>query len=70
MAKVNQRLWKIPGQRTKRKAWASLRSFPASRACTGIPRRVRGEPAACVAPSRATSGTRGVGRARRCTEDS
>src|ERR671935_89357 len=21
MAKVNQRLWKIPGQRTKRKAW-------------------------------------------------
>jgi hypothetical protein len=21
MARVNQRLWKIPGQRTKRKAW-------------------------------------------------
>ena len=21
MAQVNQRLWKIPGQRTKRKAW-------------------------------------------------
>jgi hypothetical protein len=25
MAQVNQRLWKIPGQRTKRKAWG-LRS--------------------------------------------
>jgi hypothetical protein len=25
MAQVNQRLWKIPGQRTKRKAW-DLRS--------------------------------------------
>jgi len=23
MAQVNQRLWKLPGQRTKRKAWAS-----------------------------------------------
>jgi hypothetical protein len=22
MAQVNQRLWKIPGQRTKRKAWS------------------------------------------------
>jgi hypothetical protein len=21
MARVNQRLWKVPGQRTKRKAW-------------------------------------------------
>jgi len=23
MARVNQRLWKIPGQRAKRKAWGS-----------------------------------------------
>jgi hypothetical protein len=23
MAQINQRLWKVPGQRTKRKAWGS-----------------------------------------------
>jgi hypothetical protein len=25
MAQVNQRLWRIPGQRTKRKAWGLCR---------------------------------------------
>src|SRR5215475_4536679 len=30
MAKVNQRLWKIPGQRTKRKAWGFTAQLPCS----------------------------------------
>src|SRR5262249_47839422 len=35
MAKVNQRLWKIPGQRTKRKAWGFTAQLP----CNPCPHR-------------------------------
>src|SRR5215510_5620385 len=35
MAKVNQRLWKIPGQRTKRRAWGFTAQLP----CNPCPHR-------------------------------
>ncbi len=71
MARVNQRLWKIPGQRTKRKAWGftaqingrQVRSYKAEwtqddaeQALAGALLQVPAQPAAAEATARMTLG--------------